>query len=120
MTFLAQASRSIIAWTATSSTKTSGTFVMTIPRSVAASRSMRSTPTPPFAITLQRSSLLRTSPFSHLPPAITASASRMLARYASSLETSAVSMVMPSGFSPSCSCGYDVSVALPNGVATTL
>ena len=61
-----------------------------------------------------------TSPFSHLPPAITASASRMLFRYASSLETSAVSMVMPSGFSPSDSCGYDVSVTLPNGVATTL
>ena len=47
----ATSSSSIMAWSATSSMKTSGTLVTTIPAAVAAATSTMSTPTPPTPIT---------------------------------------------------------------------
>ena len=98
-----------------------GTLVTTMPRSVAASRSTRSTPTPPLAMTLQSLELTddlgaqrASADHDRVGVADLGDVRRRRCRPV------AVSMVMPSGRRASCSYGKSDSVRPPNGVAMTL
>ena len=92
---------SAIVWSATSSTNTSGTFVTTMPASVAASTSTVSAPTLLRPITTQRSSPLMISAVMRRPGAMTASALRAASVNSASVFAGISRIVAPMGSSAS-------------------
>ncbi len=94
---------SIIAWSATSSMKVSGTLVTGMPLAVAAATSTESTPTLPSVITLQRSRPSMMRLVIGRPLAYSASASRAAATNSSSLLAAISTISAPIGVSASSS-----------------
>ena len=97
----AAASSRASVWSATSSTNTSGTFVTTMPASVAASTSTVSAPTLARPMTTQRSSPAMTLAVMRLPEAMRASASRAAAANSASSRAAICRMSAPMGSSAS-------------------
>src|SRR5215207_6568470 len=115
----ATASSSRTAWSATSFSQTSGTLTTGMPASVAASTSMRSTPTPPLMMTLTLRSPLTTFGVMETPrPIMIASRSATAAVYWASFSQMTSTSSAPIGSSASRSS----SNAYPGrlGVAATL